>query len=55
MIEARDKKIADWESLWASITFESSEAPTAAKAYSTSTKTSVCRNRTVAPMAKVQP
>ena len=55
MIEARDKKIADWESLWASITFESLEAPTAPKAYSASTKTDVCRNRTVAPTAKVQP
>jgi hypothetical protein len=55
MIEARDKKIADWESLWASITFESLEASTAPKAYSASTKTNVCRNRTVAPTAKVQP
>jgi uncharacterized GH25 family protein len=55
MIEARDKKIADWESLWASITFESLEAPTAPKSYSASTRTNVCRNRTVAPTAKVQP
>jgi uncharacterized GH25 family protein len=55
MIEARDKNIADWESLWASITFESLEAATAPKAYSASTKTNVCRNRTVAPTAKVQP
>ena len=55
MIEARDKKIADWESLWASITFESLEAPTAPKAYSASIRTNVCRNRTVAPTAKVQP
>jgi uncharacterized GH25 family protein len=55
MIEARDKKIADWESLWASITLESLEAPTAPRAYSASTRTNVCRNRTVAPTAKVQP
>jgi uncharacterized GH25 family protein len=48
MIEARDKKIADWESLWASITFASLEAPTA------STKTDVCRNRIVAPTTKAQ-
>ena len=54
MIEARDKKIADWESLWASITFEFLEAPTAPKAYSASTKTDVCRNRAVAPTAQVQ-
>jgi uncharacterized GH25 family protein len=55
MIEARDKKTADWESLWASITFESLEASTAPKAYSASTNTDVCRNRAVAPTAKVQP
>jgi uncharacterized GH25 family protein len=55
MIEARDKTIADWESLWASVTFESLEAPTAPKVYSASTRTSVCRNRTFAPTAKVQP
>ena len=55
MIEARDKKIADWESLWASITFESLDAPAGPKAYSASTRTNVCRNRTVAPTAKVQP
>jgi uncharacterized GH25 family protein len=55
MIEARDKKIADWESLWASITLQSLEAPAAPEAYSASSKTDVCRNRTAAPTAKVQP
>lgn len=54
MIEARDRKISDWESLWASLTFESSELRTLApaRALTASNSAPVCRNRAVASAAK---
>lgn len=56
MIEARDKKIADWESLWASLTFES-QAPRTSAASPTpgvSRTIVVCRNRTAPSALQVQ-
>lgn len=47
MIEARDKKIADWESLWASLTFELSphQSLDPRQTPSRSGETDVCRNQ----------
>lgn len=53
MIETRNKKIADWESLWASLTFELGNQG-APQSLSKSSKADVCRNRTAASHTRVQ-
>ena len=52
MIKARDAVAADWESLWASLTFELSAPESIARP--DAARGAVCRNRAVPPAAKVQ-
>jgi uncharacterized GH25 family protein len=52
MIAARDSVAADWESLWASLTFELSAPESIARA--DAARGAVCRNRTVQSAQKVQ-
>jgi uncharacterized GH25 family protein len=52
MIEARDSVGADWESLWASLTFELSAHGSIAR--SGAPRGAPCRNRAAPPAAKVQ-
>ena len=52
MIEARDSVAADWESLWASLTFELSAPESIAR--TDAARGAVCRNRAALSAAKVQ-
>ena len=52
MIEARDAVAADWESLWASLTFELSAPESIARP--DAARGAVCRNRAALSAAKVQ-
>lgn len=55
MIEAPANVGADWESLWASLTFELPSRPPSTVPATPATRNAACRNKIVASTAQVQP